>query len=135
MGRFLRETKAKEAKSWPRAWEEGRKRYSSPERNNEDRNMCKQFMPGGVLELCPLTKALRFPIQLLCISDLTGPALFLINYLHLKSSIKKQKMVKYLPVCPVAITNTSALAPRKGRLRWSSEVYFHSLGPIEILKL
>lgn len=106
MGRFSREAKAKEAKSWPRAREEGRKRYSSPERNNEDRNTCKQFVPGGVLELCPLTKPRRFPIQLLCISDLTAPPpLSLINYLHLKSSIMKQKMVKYLPFCPVAVSS------------------------------
>lgn len=63
MGRFLRDAKAKEANSWPRAREEGRKRCSSPEGNNEDRDMCKQFMPGGVLELRPPTKPRRFPIQ------------------------------------------------------------------------
>lgn len=67
MGRFLTEAKAKEAKSWPRAREEGRKRYSSPERNNEDRSTCKQLMPGGVLELRPLPTPRCFPIQPLCL--------------------------------------------------------------------
>lgn len=95
-------------------------------------------MLGGVLEPSALTKPRRFPIlpasQYLRSAPPT-PSSFPYKLFTFEKFHHETEMVKHLPVCPVAVTNTSAFAPWKGRLRWSSsQVCFHFLGPGEILK-
>lgn len=69
----------KKPNQWPRAREEGRKRYSSPERNNEDKNTCKQFMQARRGPRTPSPdKASHFSHQAsLCFSTWLGSLLSL----------------------------------------------------------